>query len=290
MPKANLTSLLELKPEMVPATKDTMTSIGGLDIYSVQDNEDYVNVIVYGDPGTGKTVLAGSAEAVEPMGPVLLIDCEGGTFSLRSFYPNIRIVRVKSWDDMQRLYDQLRRGDHNFKTVILDSLTEIQKFSMGEIMKDVVRKEPDRDPEVPSVREWGKSGEQIRRLVRGFRDLPMNVIFTALVNEDRNQKTGKVTFRPSLPGKLSREVPGYVDLVFYLYKRDIPNPKHVDGSDEPQTINARLLLTTATEEFVCKDRSNNLPPVIVEPTMQVIYNAVHNIVTEPSTETETGAQ
>lgn len=250
----------------MPSTlQDLLTdqTIGNLAIYRVQESSAFVNVILYGDPGVGKTVLSGSADEVEAMSPTLLIDVEGGTFSLRAFHPDVAIVRVTSWQDMQTIYDELRRGT-KYKTVILDSLTEIQKFSMQQIMLDVVKADSSRDPEVPSVREWGKSGEQIRRLVRGFRDLEMNVIFTALVNQDRNPKTGKVTYRPSLPGKLAAEVPGYVDLVLYMYKKEIEGEQH------------RCLLTAATDEYVCKDRSNNLPPVMIEPTMEEIFNAVHH--------------
>jgi hypothetical protein len=256
--------------ELDKLTEEAIAQIGGIDIFSVQEAEDFVNLLIYADSGTGKTVLAGSSDAVPEMSPVLFVDGEGGTFSLRAFYPNCKVVRVKSWREMQELYNALRRGDHPYKTIVLDSLTEFQKFSMNEIMREVVEKDPDRDPEVPSVREWGKSGEQIRRLVRGFRDLPMNVIFTALVLDDKNQKTGKTVYRPSLPGKLAKEIPGYVDLCLYMYKKDIPNP-----NEEGKTLNARLLLSSATEEYVCKDRSNNLPPVLVEPTMRDIYDAVH---------------
>lgn len=266
-------------------TEEAIATIGGLNVHAVIEGEDYVNVIIYADSGTGKTVLSGSADAVPEMSPVIFVDIEGGTFSLRAFYPGVHIVRIKSWAEMQDLYSALRRGDHPYKTVVLDSLTEIQKFAMNEIMREVVEKDPDRDSEVPSIREWGKSGEQIRRLVRGFRDLPMNVIFTALVVEDKHPKTGKMTYRPSLPGKLAREVPGYVDLVLYMYKKEIPNP--IEGE---KPINARLLLTSATEEYVCKDRSNNLPPVLVEPTMRLIYDAVHGKqITNTHTE-DTGAE
>lgn len=256
--------------ELDKLTEEAIAQIGGIDIFSVQEAEDFVNLLIYADSGTGKTVLAGSSDAVPEMSPVLFVDGEGGTFSLRAFYPNCKVVRVKSWREMQELYNALRRGDHPYKTIVLDSLTEFQKFSMNEIMREVVEKDPDRDPEVPSVREWGKSGEQIRRLVRGFRDLPMNVIFTALVLDDKNQKTGKTIYRPSLPGKLAKEIPGYVDLCLYMYKKDIPDP-----NEEGKTLNARLLLSSATEEYVCKDRSNNLPPILVEPTMRDIYDAVH---------------
>lgn len=246
-------------------------SIGSLPISAVAEAEDFVNLILYAESGTGKTVLAGSADAVEGMSPVLIADVEGGTFSLRSFYPNVRSVRITKWEHIVELYNELRRGDHPFKTVVIDSLTELQKVSMNTIMNDTVAKDPERDPEVPSVREWGKNGEQIRRVVRAFRDLPMNTIFTALVSDDRDPKTGKVTYRPSLPGKLAKEVPGYVDLCLFMYRKELPDP-----NEDGKTINSRLLLSSATEQYVCKDRSNNLPPVLQEPTMADIWAAIHN--------------
>jgi hypothetical protein len=248
----------------------TKETIGGLAINSVAESEALINMIIYAESGTGKTILAGSSDAVAEMSPVLIADVEGGTFSLRAFYPNVKSVRIKSWDDIATLYNELRRGDHPFKTIVIDSLTELQKVSMTTIMAEVIKHDADRDPEVPSVREWGKNAEQIRRVVRAFRDLPMNTIFTALVADDKDPKSGKTTYRPSLPGKLAKEVPGYVDLCLYMYRKELPDPEQ-----EGKTKNSRLLLSSATEQYVCKDRSNNLPPVLVEPTMAEIWSAIH---------------
>jgi hypothetical protein len=165
---------------------------------------------------------------------------------------------------MQSLYDELHRGNHPYRSIGLDSLTEIQKFSMYNIMEDVVAKEPTRDPDIPSVREWGKSIEQIRRLVRAFRDLPMNVVFTALVKHDKDNKTGTVHTKPMLPGKLADEVAGFLDIVSYYYVKNID----VGG----ESVRKRLLLTGATESTVAKDRSGGLPLILEEPTMRDIYD------------------
>ncbi len=246
---------------MATKTVITPTSLGGLDIAPVADTLAFINMMNYGDPGAGKTRLAGSAEEVEQMRPVLFIDVEGGTFSLRHVYPTIDVVRVNSWRDMQMLYNELYDMKHGYKTVVLDSTSEIQKFSMLNIMTQLVRKEPDRDPEVPGLREWGKNIEQIRRLVRAFRDLPMHTIFTALAVTDKD-KLGEVKTRPGLSGKLSAEVGGFVDILAYQYV------KVIDGEL------VRLLSTAGTEKFMCKDRSDKLPPVIKNPTMQIIYDTI----------------
>jgi phage nucleotide-binding protein len=242
----------------------TNETIGGLKIEAVGDAVEFINMMVYGDPGVGKTTLMGSAVEVPELQPVLFIDIEGGVLSLRKRYPQAKRVRLKSWTDMQSVYDDLRRGKTEFKTVIVDTLTETQKFSMLEIMKQVVVKDSERDSEVPSIREWGKNGEQIRRLVRALRDLPLNSFFTAFAVEEQTDSGIVTKVKPALSGKLSAEVAGFVDIVAYYYI------KMVDGA--PQ----RLLLTASTGKHVVKDRSDNLPPVMIAPTMTDIYNHIFN--------------
>lgn len=244
---------------IVVAETLTVESLGGLQVTSVVEKLTYINMIIYGDPGAGKTVLAGSADAVPEMRPVIFIDVEGGTFSLRERYPDVNVVRVQNWKDMQSVYDALLQTDHGYKTVVLDSLTEIQKFSMYNIMKRVVAENSDRDPDIPSMREWGKNIEQLRLLVRAFRDLPMHTIFTALAKTDKDSKTGASRTKPYMSGKLADEVAAFVDIVGYQYI------KVVDSNLK------RFLLTSSHETFVAKDRSDNLPQTIEEPTMGKIF-------------------
>jgi hypothetical protein len=135
------------------------------------------------------------------------------------------------------------------------------------IMVEVIKKESDRDPEVPSIREWGKNGEQVRRLVRAFRDLPVHTIFTALVSEDKDQKSGKMKAKPGLSGKLANEVSGYVDICSYMYTQI------VTAKDEEPKV-CRRLLTGSIDTHVAKDRSDRLPLVLEDPNMQRIHDII----------------
>lgn len=240
----------------------TQKTLGGLNIQTVSEKTEFINMLVYGNPGAGKTVLAGSADAVPELRPVLFIDVEGGTLSLRDRHPDVEVIRVQSWNDMQLIYNELYAMEHDYKTVVLDSLTEIQKFSMYNIMAQVLRENPDRDPEVPSIREWGKNIEQIRRLVRAFRDLPMNTVLTALAVTDKDSDSGKIVTRPSLSGKLAMEVAGFVDIVGYLYTKVVDQEM------------LRLLLTQGTDRQVAKDRSDKLPTIIENPDMSTLYTHI----------------
>jgi hypothetical protein len=154
---------------------------------------------------------------------------------------------------------------------------DVSGNSMAQIMRDLVIQDADRDPDIPSMREWGKNIEQIRRLVRGFRDLPINTIFTALAKTDKDTKTGTVTKKPYLSGKLADEVAAFLDVVVYYYV------KNVKEGDE--VVQKRLLLTGATDALVAKDRSGNLPMIIQGPTMQRLHD--HIIAGKHETKPET---
>lgn len=241
----------------------SLPKIAELPIYRVSQAEPRVNMLVYGESGVGKTRLAGSADAVPALRRVLLIDVEGGTLSLRDVYPDVDTVRVKSWVEMQSVYDALYSGRYDFNTIIIDSLTEIQKMSMDGIMRKLVEEYEERSADVPGLREWNINLEQTRKFVRAFRDLPMNTVFTSLVKSDKNPRTGAIKRKPSLSGKLADEVAGFLDIVVYMYAKEI------DGE------NKRLLLCTSTEDTVAKDRSNNLPVTMEDPTMASIWKALN---------------
>lgn len=238
-----------------------MSSLGGLEIKQVQEKSPFFNLMIYGESGTGKTVLAGSASVVPQMSPVIYMDMEGGTESLRSTFPDVDVVSVKTAKDMDRFYQALKNDKHPYKTVVLDSESEIQQFFMDDIMQIAVDGNDKMEIDVPSQREWGKNLHALRKHVRQFRDLPMNTIFLALSKDERNDKTGKTKTMPGLSGKMSKEFASLIDVVCYYYL------KEVKGEDVPR----RLLLTTATETIIAKDRSGNLPLIMDGPTMQSIY-------------------
>lgn len=251
----------------------TERSFGGLALATVADRPKWINMMIYGDPGVGKTVLAGSSSSVDDMAPVLIIDVEGGTYSLTSFYPEVDVVRVKSVADLLRVYQALTTDEHGYRTIVLDSLSEINKMVMGDIMRAVVEEDDERDPDVPSIREWGKLGEQVRRIVRRFRDLDMHVIFTCLADETTD-KRGKKTMYPMLNGKLKKEVAGFMDIVVFMYAKQVRI--NAEGQIDPEADEAkhRFVLSSGTDEFVCKDRSARLPEIMLDPDMRTIHSLI----------------
>lgn len=234
-------------------------------------------MLIYGEFGVGKTLLTGQADQVPEMRKVLFIDVEGGMLSLQDF-PSIDVVRVKSWDEMQKLYDALYAGGHDYRTVVIDSLTEMQKFNMDQVMINMLKKAEDgdkeRDPDLPGLQEWNKSATQIRRSVRAFRDLPVNTIFTSLVKEGKDRMNRPIKTL-DLPGQLARQVPAMLDYVWFYYKKEVPlDPEDADNT---RTRTARCLLTQGVPNTMAKSRigmNGKLPVVVQDPTMQYIFDMI----------------
>lgn len=247
----------------------TPTSFAGLRVEKPQEQMPYINVLVYGKSSIGKTTLAGSADAVPSMRKVLLIDCEAGSLSLRKTGYLADVLKPTSWEGIVDIYHALKAGGHPYQTVILDSLTEIQELNMRSIMT-AMKEDPDnaeRDPDVPGMYEWNKSSKQMKRLIRLFRDLPMNVIFTALMKEDKDTKTGITMRLPDLPGKLSHQVAALFDIVLYY--------TIIDTEDRGQQ---RVIASQATTNTVAKNRGSDRLPALLEipkpdesPAMSIIY-------------------
>lgn len=237
-----------------------ITSIGELPVRKVSETVLKFNFMVYGLSGVGKTRLSGSAFDVPELCPILLLNIEGGDLTLRGLWPDIEAVRITSWDQLKRVYETLKQGNHGFKTVILDSVTEMQKLGMDHTM---FQRHGSDDLAVPEIKEWNINVEQVRKFVRAFRDLEnVNVIITALERVDIDKRTQLSRKKPSLSGKVADEVAGFLDIVTYLYVGD------VDGE------NCRILLTGNTPGVVAKDRSDRLPLQMINPTMSEIYNYI----------------
>jgi hypothetical protein len=223
--------------------------------------------LLYGDPGVGKTTLIGSAADHEVTSPVLLIDIEGGTLAVRN--KKIDVKTARSLPEVQRILNTLiKRGDDlYYKTVALDSLTELQKLDMRFIMRQekANAKNPDSvDIDVPTQRAWGKSLEHTRAIVRAFRDLPCNTIITALAGRDKDDNNVVTDIYPSVPGKARNEVPGFMDIVGYYY-----------ATQRGNTL-VRRLQFAKTSRVLAKDRTSLLGEAIDDPTFPQLFDMIHS--------------
>lgn len=227
----------------------------------------WINLLIYAHPGQGKTYFGGTAQDHPDTRPMLIFDVEGGVMTLRH-RKDVDVIQVRDMKTLEAGIVKLQKQtDPYYKTVFLDSITELQKLDMRTVMKEQHNKRPDTtDIYVPSQREWGKSGERVRMIVRALRDLPCHTITTALQAETKDEKTGKVLIHPSVPGKLKSEIPGFFDIVGHL--KAIPQKE----GDKVEIL--RTLQVLGTENLIAKDRTDALAPLIENPSVPLIWETI----------------
>lgn len=236
--------------------------IAGLNVFT-PELLDVFNVLVYGDSGVGKTTLLASAAAVSDTSPVLLIDIEFGSTSTREF-PNLHIVRPSSFKEIIDILNALKK-DNPYKTVIVDSLTEMQRLGTESVMRRTAKKArekgDDKDPDHPDWGDWTKSHNLFRRTVRAYRDLNCNTLFTALAKTDTTRPKHPKA-KPNLNGIMADEIAASLDIVLYLEKQEIDGQiRRVAHADGP-------------EDIVTKDRFSALGTRLLDPTFRTIISKI----------------
>lgn len=229
--------------------------IPGLDIVQARDVGATINMMLYGDPGVGKSTLAGSAHEVDWMRPVLHVDIENGALALKRKYPDLHTVRVKTFAQLWKIYVALVKGttETKYRTVILDNVSESQKLGMdhqfyGEKLSVNFIEFKDA---TWANGAWNKSSEQMRRLMRAFRELEdINVIFVAWAR-DFSKPDDPALWKPAFSKTFAGEASGFVDVTGFYYMKQ----------------GHRILVCQKDEKIEAKDRNDLLPEKIMDPTM-----------------------
>lgn len=152
-----------------------------------------------------------------------------------------------------------------YETVIIDSLTEIDQFSMYQLLNITTDMKLDMDNmDVAQFAEFRKNNQMMQILVRAYRDLDMNVILVCAA-QFLQDELKRMHWTPSLTGKLSGQVQGFVDLVGYLQVG-----KPAEGSKEAP----RRLFVQPIGQFDAKTRiASYKDPYFDQPTMAKIMAA-----------------
>ena len=194
--------------------------------------EDFgLKILVHGPPGAGKTRLCATTGELEH---TLIIRAEGGLLSIREW--DIDVVQVTSIREVYEVYEFLKKGEHHYRWVCLDSISEIAEVVLqGEKLRS-------RD----ARRAYGEMADTVFDLLRGFRNLPFHVVMIA--KQGREEMEGRTLFAPMLPGRqLTLNIAYLFDEVFAL---------RVEQNSEG--VLKRVLQTGKSRSYEAKDRSGKL--------------------------------
>lgn len=221
-----------------------------------------LTVMVYGDSKVGKSSFAVTAPY-----PRLMLDVEGGHRFLpivaKYWDPMLEeppladgtwdtvVVTVRDYDTVLKAYQWLQAGKHHFKSLIIDSISELQVKAMDSIA----------GTEQMKMQQWGELLRHMGSLLRDLRDLTMHptnpleaVVLTAM---SRVGQDG--IHRPYLQGQLAIQAPYFYDILGALTIEEFQNP---DPMQPPYRL--RRMYVERTREYEAGERVQGRLGAIVE--------------------------
>jgi hypothetical protein len=189
----------------------------------------YVNMLVYGQSGAGKTTLCSTIDNI------IILSAEGGLLSLPEGIP---YLEIKTVEDLYEAYEFITEGEgKEYTTVALDSITEIAEVVLAN----------EKDKVADARQAYMKLGDIMSKLIRSFRDLEKHTIIIAKAEKDKDE-SGKMLWSPMMPGaKLAQSLPYHFDEVLAL---------RVEHDEEGN--NMHMIQTHNDGLWSAKDRSGKL--------------------------------
>lgn len=244
---------------------------------SLSDTDEYLNVLLFGREGSGKTTAAVSLANLG-YGKVLVVNAEGGMKKNTLKRHGIEIDRIMVWppqgqpithaglDEVHRqLKADLADDPQSWAGVVFDSATEIVQALVDYVANDRIEKASRKGANIDGVdqfftdrSDYGTMSKMFRDILRKFRDLPTHFIVTALERRDVDEDSGKVQYGPAVTPGVQTDLLGYVDLVLACTAAD-------DAEGKPYRA-----LTRSSGKYRGKDRLGVLPKVLVNPTIERI--------------------
>jgi hypothetical protein len=237
----------------------------------------YRNFLIYADSGAGKTVFAASGRRVLFLAPE-----DAGLLSPLELGYKFDKITVPTWNQLKEAYEWLYDNQDvlaNYDWLVIDSITKMQQICMKAILDEerANRIARDQDPDQPQLQDYGKLYILLEKLVLGFNDLPVNVLYTSLgrLAEDPNGDEFLVPmigsnklkdYRVSM--KIAAEMTSYGHFKVEVVEKSVPGT----NGEEPRVVKVkqRAIYWEDSGVYRGKDRTTRLTPKTVLPARNAL--------------------
>lgn len=206
--------------------------------------EDTAKYLVYGESGSGKTRFASTFPRP------IFADIDKG---MSSVDVTVDVAPIERLSQMEQLLQFLESGNHDYETVVIDTLNELQRIAMGATVENFAQVRRAYN-DLPSQSDYGKMLHDMMEITRGFIALPMRVVLLAQVNTRQFEEDHLM---PQLIGKsTAREITRKMDIVGCI--------RASSTTDENNRNVPEILFYD--DLCVTKDRSFRLPQTMLKPS------------------------
>lgn len=240
-----------------------------------------LSILVHAGSKTGKTTFAATSPP-----PILALDAEGGWKFLpirkvdwdpRKYAPPVYdgtwdacVVTVRDWQTVQAVDQWLQIGQHPFRSLVVDSISEIQRRCKANLV----------GTSAMQIQDWGHLLNVMDATIRGFRDMTMHptnpiqvVVFVAETREDSGGR-----WKPYMQGQISIALPYWLDIVGYLYVQEV-----MDENGQPNGKLRRLLISPHPQFEAGERVQGRLPETVDNPNVsEMLLSVFPNLREEPT--------
>jgi hypothetical protein len=171
----------------------------------------------------------------------------------------ICVVNVDEWKKAEKAYEWLKSRQHPFRTVVLDSISELQAKAQ-EFVKGRNQLQ---------TQDWGKLLSLMAFFCRDLRDLTGdddNIIEAVIITAMTREVDG--IYKPHLQGQIAAQIPYWLDITAYMYVTPVTD------TASGELIDVRNLLVGKHPNYESGNRVPDLPTVIEHPNVEQLLNDI----------------
>lgn len=226
-------------------------------LFDLDGATEYKNILVYGGPGSGKTVLTGTAP-----GRLLILAGEPGYISAARMGARGTVRLIPDTATAVAAAAWLEDGNASrFDWVIADGIGTMQNKFLLNYAAEAYDANPAKrmHRNLPGLSDYFNAQNMLKSWVSRLIDLPCNTMFTAHAMFPEDKATGEQLVYPAIQGK-GYEISSYICGLMHAVGFMSPRIKEIDGvPTEVRRIVWQMTRNPANETtYFAKDQFNAL--------------------------------
>lgn len=214
-------------------------------------------ILIYGETGSGKTLLAATIARAKQYHPVLYINADEGQDSI-VHVDGLVELRVNTIDDMLSAVNQLSLPDaqrknpvlKGVKAIIIDSLSALRDNLLIDLVENGIlasqaaakmdSRKKERTEFYPQLQDYGHLTFALVAMGRGLKQLRVPLIMTAGLDKKETENGTIVGLEPLLNPKIRQAINYMSSFIWYTDKRSGKHRLRVlDDPEVPMIIKSR---------------------------------------------------